>query len=71
MLIRQPILTSIMLTSEEALAFPAVTICSLSLLNTTKLGPDVTDKLISLFDDVQFNSDQASCKVRANEVAGM
>ena len=69
-LIREPIATSITLTKEESLAFPAVTICSLSLLNATKiLGPGVTDNLYRLFLDVREHSDLTSCKVRANQVA--
>ena len=56
-IVREPTATSITLTRERELAFPAVTICSLSLLNTTVLkegGSDVIDNLMELFDDVRI-----------------
>ena len=66
--IRDPVRTSITLTRENELIFPAVTICSLSLLNTTILqsaGPDV---IVGLFDDIRVRSDIEQCNVRANQL---
>ena len=71
-LVREPIATSITLTREEELTFPAVTVCSLSLLNTTTLesgGDTVVNDLISLFDEVQLNSDISGCRFYANRLA--
>ena len=76
MLAKEPISTSIVMTREDELEFPAVTICSLSLLNTTTLrsaggGNDIISDLSALFADVQDNSDLASCQRRANSLASM
>ena len=71
-LVREPIATSITLTREKELLFPAVTICSLSLLNTTTLesgGETVVNDLISLFNEVQLNSNISGCKFYANRLA--
>ena len=73
-LVREPIATSITLTREEELMFPAVTICSLSLLNTTTLasvGDTVVSDLISLFDEVQQRSNISGCKFIANRLASI
>ena len=51
-----PISTSITLTREHQLDFPSVTICSLSILNTTTLrsgGANVIYNLFNLFNEVQ------------------
>lgn len=66
-LVREPIATSITLTRERELDFPAVTICSLSLLNTTTLGSDVVNDLIQLFDFA--DTDQSECRRTANQIA--
>ena len=72
MLVKEPISTSITLTRESSLQFPAVTICSLSLFNTTTLKsaaePHVEDDLTSMFAAVQDDSDIESCKQYANSV---
>ena len=67
-LVREPISTSITLTRESELRFPAVTICSLSLLNTTILasgGNNVIRDLVTLFDTTDIDD----CKVIANNLA--
>ena len=74
MLAREPISTSITLTREGKLNFPAVTICSLSFLNTTTLestdaGESVTRKLIDLFDEVRSNSNIPGCQSIARELS--
>ena len=69
-LVREPIATSITLTRENELAFPAVTICSLSLLNTTTLesgGATVVNDLIDLFDFAE--TDLPECRRIANQIA--
>ena len=68
----EPTATSIMLTREKELAFPAVTICSLSLLNTTVLKSSrdtVITNLMKLFDDIQKHSNISQCKIHANQLA--
>jgi hypothetical protein len=68
----EPIATSITVTRERELPFPAVTLCSLSLLNVTTLqsgGPNVVNNLVELFDDILYDSDITACKVQANELA--
>ena len=65
----EPIVTSITLTRQRNLSFPAVTICSLSLLNTNQLkagGPNVTKDLTILFDAVGVPTE---CKAIANKLA--
>ena len=73
-LARDPISTSIVYTIEDELEFPAVTICSFSLLNTSKLQTatgyndnDICD-LDALLRDVQHNSDLEGCQQRANSL---
>ena len=64
------IATSITQTRKSQLSFPAVTICSLSLLNTAKLGsggPTVIDDLDILFK--KSATDLPACKVIANQIA--
>ena len=56
------------------LNFPAVTICSLSFLNTTTLestdaGKNVTSKLMDLFDEVRSNSNTPGCQSIARELS--
>ena len=68
-LVREPIATSITLTRENELSFPAVTICSLSLLNITTLqsaGSSVVNDLIDLFDFAA--TDLPECKRIANRL---
>ena len=63
-LAREPISTSITLTRENELTFPAVTICSLSLLNITTIEsnfPGTVNNLQTLFSEVQDNSNIQSC----------
>ena len=76
MLVNQPISTSITITRENKLAFPAVTICSLNLLNVTTLESassntmNVVDDLTDLFDKVRLEPpDNESCKTIANNLA--
>ena len=74
MLVSEPISTSITLTREKQLVFPAVTICSLNLLNTTTLesaGSNVIPDLTGLFAAVQDDSDLASCQQYANSLTSM
>ena len=69
-LVREPIATSITLTREGELSFPAVTVCSLSLLNTTTLdsgGATVVNDLIDLFD--LADTDLPECRRIANQLA--
>ena len=69
-LVREPIATSITLTRESQLSFPAVTICSLSLLNLTTLGsggPTVIDDLDRLFEESA--TDLPACRGIANQIA--
>ena len=69
-LAREPIGTSITLTRERELDFPAVTICSLSLLNVTTLesgGANVVNDLIDLLDTASTNPSQ--CGTIANRLA--
>ena len=69
-LTREPISTSILLTREDKLNFPAVTICSLSLLNTTDLdsaGASVVDDLDTLFA-LSRDSDFPGCRTVANKL---
>ena len=71
-LAREPISTSITLTRESELQFPAVTICSLSLLNTTTIrdnsGQSAVDNLQSLFSEVQDNSNIPGCMTIASNI---
>ena len=69
-LARKPIVTSITLTRENELSFPAVTICSLSGLNTTTLnlgGPTVVNDLSDLIKTSR--RDPTECKNIANRIA--
>ena len=69
-LVCEPIATSITLTRENELAFPAVTICSLSLLNITTLesgGATVVSDLAYLFSLV--HTDLSECRRIANQLA--
>ena len=64
---KEPISTSITLTRESELNFPAVTICSLSIFNTDTLnsvigGTNVSDRFIELFDEVQVKKDIPKCE---------
>lgn len=55
-LAQEPTSTSIIITRENKLEFPAITICSLSLLNKTILqsgGDNVVDALTLLLSEVQ------------------
>ena len=66
-LAREPISTSITLTRESELNFPAVTICSLSIFDTKTLdsvikGTSVSDRFIELFDEVQVKGNITKCK---------
>ena len=70
-LVREPVSTSITLTRESELEFPAVTICSLSLLNTTAVqsisdNSNVVKDLELLFYEIQTNKDIAACNGYAN-----
>ena len=73
MLVQEPISTSITITRENRLAFPAITICSLSLFNGTILqsgGDKVSEDLTSLFYEVQNDIPNVeSCKMIANNLA--
>ena len=69
-LVREPISTSITLTRQNELSFPAVTICSLSLLNISTLdsgGPTVVSNLIDLFD--LADTDPTGCRQIGNLLA--
>lgn len=73
-LAKDPFSTSITSTREKELKFPAVTICSLSLLNTTTLGSaavgiDINNELTGLFADVRDFSNLTRCRQRANALA--
>ena len=72
MLLDDPISTSITLTRERELNFPAVTICNLNFLNVTTLnsaGNTIQADLTQLFDDVLEKSNVSNCKVHANRLA--
>ena len=78
MLAREPISTSITLTRQDSLDFPAVTICSLSFLNTSALDTvdtasgrdDVRQRLRDLFDVADpDSSEQQACTSMANDLA--
>ena len=69
-LVREPIATLITLTRENELSFPAVTICSLSILNITTLnsgGQTVVSNLSALIDI--SDRDPTECKNIANQLA--
>ena len=79
MLIQEPIGTSITLEQQESLTFPAVTVCSLSFLNTTQLDEfsrasglsdgAITSNLIGLFGlatDIPY--DLPECRNIANQI---
>ena len=71
-LTREPISTSITLTRERKLSFPAVTICSLSFFNTDVLetqGQNVVVDLEELFNKVYMFSNITGCKSVANNLA--
>lgn len=72
-LVQEPTSTSITITRENKLEFPAITICSLGLLNTTTLqsgGGNVINDLTSLLYEVQQdNPSIESCKMIANNLA--
>ena len=70
-LVGEPTSTSISMTRGNNVTFPAVTICSLSVLNTTKLrsaGDNVISDLRSLFDAVNVNRDLQSCESVASKL---
>ena len=70
MLLREPIATSITMTRENELSFPAVTICNLNLFDTTTLRKaNVLYDLSQLFTEIVDNSDLSQCMVAANNVA--
>ncbi len=71
-LAKEPISTSITLTRERNLSFPAVTICSLSIFNISALESvsktlSVTNQIQSLFRQVQIDSNIAGCQSVARE----
>ena len=72
-LAQEPTSTSITITRENELEFPAITICSLSLLNKTILqsgGDNVVDALTLLLSAVQQETPNLeSCKMIANNLA--
>lgn len=72
-LAQEPTSTSITITRENELEFPAITICSLSLLNKTILqsgGDNVVDALTLLLSEVQQETPNLeSCKMIANNLA--
>ena len=70
-LVSEPTSTSIRMTSGNIVTFPAVTICSLSLLNITKLrsaGASVSSDMRSLFDAVNVNRDLQTCESVATKI---
>ena len=73
-LARDPTSTSISLTRESELTFPAVTICSLNLLNITTLRvlfpteDRIVSDMIKLFADVRTNNIEA-CQSTARNLA--
>ena len=71
-LAREPISTSITLTRESELNFPAVTICSLSIFDTVVLDSvikgGVSTRFIDLFDAVQVEEDIPKCKTIAQSL---
>ena len=70
-LVSEPTSTSIRMTRENNVTFPAVTICSLSVLNTTKLrsaGDSVISDLRSIFDTANVNRDLQSCESVASKL---
>ena len=77
-LARDPTSTSITLKRENVLTFPAVTICSLNLLNVTTLRTAstsaITDQqiisdMIKLFDDVRYRNNIPACQTTARSLA--
>ena len=73
-LVQEPTSTSITITRENKLDFPATTICSLGLLNTATLrlsgNVNIADGLRSLLQEVQQeNPNNESCKMIANNLA--
>lgn len=73
-LAQEPTSTSIMITRENKLEFPAITICSLSLLNETILisGGDtniVNDLTSLLYEVQQENPNTEQCEMIANNLA--
>ena len=77
-LVRDPTSTSITLSRQSELAFPAVTICSLNLLNVTTLrsasNNAITDQRIindmtKLFDDVRYRNNIPACQTTARSLA--
>ena len=77
-LVREPISTSITLTRENKLPFPAVTVCSLSILNTTKLrsagnnddnGESVIDNLVDFFAEAEGNNIPGCQSIASNLVS--
>ena len=71
MLYSEPTATTISLERETELMFPAVTLCSISLLNTSRLtsaGENVTNDLIRLFDHATPSGSQ-TCKAIARQIA--
>ena len=77
-LVRDPTSTSITLTRETELTFPAVTICSLSLLNVTTLrsaantfitADRILEDMKKLFDDIRYRDDIEACQSTARSLA--
>ena len=70
-LVGEPTSTSISMTRGNDVTFPAVTICSLSVLNTTELGSagdSVISDLRSLFDAVNVDRNLQRCESVANKL---
>lgn len=77
-LARDPTSTSITLKRENVLTFPAVTLCSLNLLNVTTVRTastsTITDQriindMIKLFDDVRYRNNIQACQTTASSLA--
>ena len=72
LLAREPISTSITLARKKEITLPAVTICSLSLLNITTVesgGFNIQGELNELFNDIMERSNIQTCKSHANRLA--
>ena len=70
-LVNEPISTSITLTRGNEVEFPAVTVCSLSLLNITKLqaaGGSIISDMARLFHKVRFEKDIPGCESVARKI---
>ena len=77
-LVRDPTSTSITLAWQTELTFPAVTVCSLNLLNVTTLrsasnsainDTRILNDMIKLFDDVEYRNDIEACQSTARSLA--